>query len=766
MLILSRIISVISLVILSLATLGNVSAQKVALVLSGGGAKGLAHAGVIKALEENNIPIDYVAGTSMGAVVGAFYAAGYSADEIMKIVSSREMQNWIKNIPKKKFQYLYYKEEIDPSWVSLKLSLDSSFSAKINTSISKDYILNFELARYLSPASKFAKGDFDRLFVPYRSTASEIFTEKDIVLKKGGLSDAARASMAVPFLYRPIKINNELLFDGGIYNNFPVETAKEEFDPDLVIGVNVGTKKMTDYPILDDEDLLTESIVFAMLDKTDSTELNSDDIFIDVDLENYTALDFKFAKQITELGYQSAMKKMNGIKSSIDRRISDEELAARRNQFRNNAKETQIDSLAIDGFQKGQLHFINGRFSSDRPMSASTIEAGYNKIVSDDYFSNVYPSYRFDDGQVFLISGNPNPKLKGKIGGSLATRGMSQLYIGFDLKRLTRVLTHHSLGIHTGRFYQSFNAKSKIQFAGKKEISLTPQITYNRWNYLSTTDIFNKQANPEVLDTRDFNYALHFQLPVARTLKLKISSSFFHNSYKYSNRSVLISSDTLDDFRIQGGKFRVELFNNSLNYLQYPSLGSLLLIHANYFHTQSDYSAGNTSNVTSYSGINQNWYKIGLVAEKYFQMGSSYSIGLGSSAMFSNQPEMGTVRTTVVNQPGYFPLQDTKTMIMEKLRGRKFIAGSVKNIFHLSSNLSMRLEGHAYHGFEMLVGAEGQLGSYQTSGELTFAATSSLVYQSLIGPIAISLNYYDQQAAKWGGFFHLGYFLFNKKSLE
>jgi len=743
-----------------------VLAQKVALVLSGGGAKGLAHVGALKALEENNIPIDCITGTSMGALVGGFYAAGYSTEEIVTLGLSKDLQDWVKNIPKSEYSYLQKEDDFDPSWLTLKFSIDSSFSATLGTTISEDYILNFALAKEFASATKLSKGNFDSLFVPYRATASEIFTEQEVILSSGNLFEAARASMAVPFLYRPIRINNQLLFDGGIYNNFPVETAKEVFNPDVVIGINVASKKMLNYPYGKDNNLIAESLLFAILDKTDSTDISESGVFIDVELENFNALDFNEAKSIIELGYNSTMKKMEEIKAKIKRRVPNNELKERRIAFSSKSSEILFDSIKIEGFKKNQFKYITGRFDNTAPISFNKIEDGYNKIVSDDYFANIFPSYSFDESNTFTLSGNPNPKLRGKIGGSLTSRNTSQLYVGLDFKRLTRVLSHYSIGIHTGRFYQSINVKSKVRFPGKLELSIKPEFIYNRWNFISTTDLFSQSVEPEILDSKDLSLGINFEFPIRERMKFNFHISYFKNRDKFSNNNVLVSSDTLDVLKLSGAKIQAKIYYSSLNLHQYPFKGQKINFFSNYIIGQENYSAGNTSNINSIQGKNQNWYKIGLEAEKYFNASKFYTFGMSLSSLYSNQPTFGTLRSTVINQAAFFPLQDSKTLIVGNFRGRKYATLGVKNIFHLSNSFQLRIEGYSIYHFEKLDIDSENHPYYFTSKNLKFSGTTGLIYQSLIGPISLSLNYYDQQNHKWGGLLHIGYLLFNKKSLD
>src|SRR5688572_1780817 len=195
----------ISLFVLTIAVQGN--AQKVGVVLSGGGAKGIAHVGVLKALEENEIPIDYVVGTSMGGIVAGLYASGKSPQQIEEMMLSSQFQGWVNGKHEQGYNYFYNKADIDPSILKINLSLDSTFNFNLNTSLANDLSLNFALAEIFAQPSAIARNNFDSLFVPLRVIASDIFTQTSVTLARGNLSDAIRATQTVPFFYHPIRVD-------------------------------------------------------------------------------------------------------------------------------------------------------------------------------------------------------------------------------------------------------------------------------------------------------------------------------------------------------------------------------------------------------------------------------------------------------------------------------------------------------------------------------------------------------------------------------
>lgn len=166
--------------------------------MSGGGAKGLAHIGTLKALEENNIPIDYITGTSMGGIVGTMYAAGYSPAQIEKIALSPQFQDWVSGRFKSDYSFFFQKQPLNPSIVSAKLSLDTSLRMSMRPNLVNDIPLNFALLELFSQASAISKDNFDNLFVPFRCMVSDVLSQTSIMVKKGSLAEAVRATMTVP----------------------------------------------------------------------------------------------------------------------------------------------------------------------------------------------------------------------------------------------------------------------------------------------------------------------------------------------------------------------------------------------------------------------------------------------------------------------------------------------------------------------------------------------------------------------------------------
>ena len=235
-----RCLAAILLLLLSLSA----CPQKVGLVLSGGGAKGLAHIGIIKALEENDIPIDCITGTSMGAIVGALYAMGYSPDEMETLVKSEDFKRWYSGQIEDKYIYYFKRDKATPDFFNLKISFRDSTQRKqhfLPTNLVNPVQMNIAFLYVFAGATAQCRGDFDDLFVPFRSVASDVYHKREVIYRSGDLGDAVRASMSFPLVFKPIMQDSTLVYDGGIYNNFPADVMVEDFHPDIIIGSVVAS---------------------------------------------------------------------------------------------------------------------------------------------------------------------------------------------------------------------------------------------------------------------------------------------------------------------------------------------------------------------------------------------------------------------------------------------------------------------------------------------------------------------------------------------
>lgn len=745
-------------------------AQKVGVVLSGGAAKGIAHVGVLKALEENEIPIDYIVGTSMGGIIGGCYAAGMSPGQIEDIILSKDFLNWINGRTEEEQTYYFYKNDDTPSFIRLNLSLDSTFSLLFNTSIASDLSLNFALAEKLAQPSAIARNNFDSLFIPLRVMASDIFSQKEVIINKGILSDALRATQTVPFFYNPIRFEGKYLFDGGVYNNFPVDVAQSEFNPDVIIGCNVSSKIYDEYPYQEDDKLISRSLIYMILDKSDPAKVPATGVYIQPNISRYTSFDFGKAKALIDSGYAQAMRQMPEIKSKVASRRTCENVAVARNRFNNKTPAFFVDRVLTEGFNKYQERYINRYFKRENAtLTFSEVKNGFYRLASEAYFNNLYPSFDFDAETNYFslkLARRPQNNFQVNFGGVIATRNISNIFLGLNYYYFKRSLTHAEANFSTGDFYKSAHLKSRIDLPNRGQFYLEPEATFNKWDFFAGNDLVVSNFTPTVLNRIDRKMGLNIGVPVGNRYKFVFESSYINNRDQYTNNDVLVSSDTLDILSLSGARFGLSVSSNSLNRKQYASIGKKFIFSLDMFGLNETLEPGNTSVKTETEKNDHSFFRAKVSLEQYFLKGV-YSTGYFFEGVVSNQRPFSSYTASLINAPGFYPIQDSRTFLLENFRAFNYAAGGIRNVFRVKKNLDFRLEGYLFKPLETIKeGFNQETVLEQNLSDIFFAASAGLVMHSTVGPISLSVNYYDDDENQLGVLLHVGFLLFNKTSLE
>ncbi len=756
-----------------LFTSSNLYSQKVALVLSGGGAKGIAHIGVIKALEEENVAIDYVVGTSMGGIIASLYAAGYSPEEMEKLTKSKSFQNWINGDLEEGYNYFFHEKDKDASILHVGVTLDSTLSTNLSTKIASDISLNFALSELLAQSSQASGYNFDSLMIPLRVIAAEIFTQETMILKKGHIENAVRASMTVPFIYRPIQVEDQYLFDGGIYNNFPIDVAVEEFDPDFLIGANVSEKVFTEYPYDEDEQLISQSLFLMILDKSDPGMLNDIGLYLEPNITGVSGIDFNKVDQLIDSGYAYTKRRLQEYKEEKPwRKLEKEETDKRRKAFNERKKELVFKDVRFTGFTRSQETYLKQFFKLDRrgELSFEDIKKAYYQIVSEEFFNNVYPAINFEESLeafVFELRGKKNKNLEIDLGGNISSRSFSAIYLGLGYKTFTGPLIEHNLNFYSGRFYQSIGYAVRGYFPGSNFIYLQPEAYFNKWDFINSRDVIFDATKSAVVEQIDRKVGLTTGFALGVRFRGELEGSYLRNTYEYSNSETINANDTLDITRFKGWKFGVKISAENFNRKMYPSDGQRFSLKGFYFTGNEDYDPGNTSSQSvENQSFERDWFVAQLEIEKYFNISRNYSFGWELNSVISNQPFFANYYSSVIVSPAYFPLYDSRTLFLKNFRAHTFGAGGIMNVFKIRRNLDLRLEAYAFVPFKEIINNDQTPEYGETLQNVYLSGTGVAVFHSPVGPISANVNYYDDPQQKWGFYFSFGYLLFNKTAMD
>jgi len=354
---------------------------KVGLVLSGGGAKGFAHVGVLKEIEKAGLQIDYIGGTSMGAIIGGMYAAGYSPSQIEKIILDVDLLSLIQDNISREDKSYFEKAYLEKTALSLPVK-NGSIGLPLGLSKGQN-VLNF-LTELLAPVDNI--NDFSKLPIPFFCVATDIETGKEVVLEKGSLPLALRASGSFPSLLNPVEIDNQLLMDGGVANNFPVDRMEEK-GVDIIIGINVQGTLLKRDELTSVASLLSQIVNFQMYKKSDQ-QVEKLDIHIHPDVNEFTVVSFNAKKAILKEGVQSGKAFRSVFKSIADQQI----VKKKKSIIDNNTEKCfLIDRIILKGNKSYTQDYILGklRLKEGDSVSYRDISKKINTLTATKNFQRI-----------------------------------------------------------------------------------------------------------------------------------------------------------------------------------------------------------------------------------------------------------------------------------------------------------------------------------------------------------------------------------------
>jgi NTE family protein len=361
---------------------------KIGLALSGGGARGAAHLGVIRVLEENNVPIDYIAGTSMGSIVGGLYSAGMSTDEIEAGLASIDWDDVFRDRPARSDRSFRRKRDDDLYLVDAKPGFNDG-KVDLPRGLIQGQKIDLVLARFALPVA--SVDDFDDLMIPFRAVAADIATGEEVAIGSGSLALAIRASMSIPAVFTPAIVDGHLLVDGGISNNLPISVVRD-MGADVVIAVDIST------PLLDEEEIDSVLVITQQLTglltrrnvEAQIATLSDNDIFIVPDLGDVSTTDFKeFAKAIPP-GRAATMAQLESIRKLS---VSDADYQAyRASLIHPGTQMPVIDRVRLENNSRLSDSYIQSRIGdieTGEPLDVSALERDIGRIYGLQLFQNV-----------------------------------------------------------------------------------------------------------------------------------------------------------------------------------------------------------------------------------------------------------------------------------------------------------------------------------------------------------------------------------------
>lgn len=740
--------------------------QKVALVLGGGGAKGTAHIGVLKALEENQIPIDYITGTSIGAIIGGLYAAGYSPDQIKEIFNSENFAFWSKGNIEDKYIYYYKRVDDKASWTNFKFNYDSIWESKLPANLISPVQMDFVFNELFATASAVAGYNFDSLLVPFRCVASDITDNKEVILRNGDLGDAVRASMTFPFIFKPISINNKVLLDGGMYNNFPADVAFNDFFPDIIIG-----SKVADNYGPPKEDNIISQLQSMLMMKTKYTVICDNSVLITTNINDLGLIDFSSVNEIIDSGYVSTLRKIAEIRSFVTDSFSFEQQENRRNQFNSRKQRIVVGNVYIDGINKYQSKYVRNHFIHKKDSTLFLdIKREYFRLIADDKIDMIKPQLTYNPSKENFdlhLKVTKEKNFEGLFGGNISSNPINFAFLELRYKRLGTYGTTLKANTYFGKFYTSGLLGIRMDFPFKIPLYLESEFISNQWDYFTSSTYFYEDVKPSYLIQKENHFGVKAGIPTHNTGKIELGWDVSQSLNKYYQNNHFSKNDVTDKTTFDHYTAHVKWEMNTLNRRQFPTLGSFFLAELRYVNGTEIYQPGSTALINHSISSHQNWFRLKLNHKNIIKTNNRFNFGFNSELLISNQGLFSNYISSSLSFPSFSPVPENKTIFSPRFRSDNYVATGIEIMYMINSNFDIRIGGYIFQPYKELQKNKDLTATYGKPFNVQrFIGSSGIIYNTPFGPASLTFNYFDDPDDSFSFSFNFGYLIFNKKAVE
>ena len=746
-------------------------AQKVGLVLSGGGAKGMTHIGIIRALEENNIPIDYITGTSMGAIIGSLYAMGYSPDDMEALLRSEDFKRWYSGQIEPEYGYYFKQNRPTPEFFNIRFSFKDSLHIKpqiLPTSMVNPIQMNLVFVELFARATAACNGDFNHLFVPFRCIASDVYNKRPLIMRKGDLGDAVRASMSFPFVFKPIEIDSVLAYDGGIYNNFPTDIMREDFRPGVIISsvvaANPGKPKEND---------LMSQLENMIMQKTDYTLPDSLGIVMTFKYDDVSLLDFDRLQELHDIGYNRTISLMDSIKSRIHRRTSAENVRLRRLVYRSNLPQFRFRDIYIEGANPQQQAYIKKEFHDEdhEVFTYEDLKRGYFRLLSDNMISEIIPHAVYDpknDLYSLHLKVKMEDNFSVRMGGSVSTTSSNQIYLGLGYQNLNYYSKEITLDGQIGKVYNNAQLMAKIDLPTRVPTSYRLIASLSTFDYYKKDKLFSKNDKPSFNSKDERFVKLMVALPFLANKRAEISIGYGKLQDNYFQSNVINFDKDRSDrstYNLLGGA--IGFYGSTLNARQYATKGYFEKLVAQVFTGKEKFIPGNPTETSFTTKDRQSWLQISYMKYAYHTMTPKFTLGWMAEMLYSSKNFSENYAATMLQAADFSPTPHSKIMYNEAFRANQFLAAGIKPIFVFNDMFQVRSELYGFMPiFPIKKNALNKAYYGKAFSRFEYLGEISVICQLPFGAISAYVNHYSSPKKEWNVGLTLGWQLFNYRFIE
>lgn len=628
--------------------------------------------------------------------------------------------------------------------------------------------MNLVFVELFARATAACNGDFNHLFVPFRCIASDVYNKRPLIMRKGDLGDAVRASMSFPFVFKPIEIDSVLAYDGGIYNNFPTDIMREDFRPGVIIGsvvaANPGKPKEND---------LMSQLENMIMQKTDYTLPDSLGIVMTFKYDDVSLLDFDRLQELHDIGYNRTISLMDSIKSRIHRRTSAENVRLRRLVYRSNLPQFRFRDIYIEGANPQQQAYIKKEFHDEdhEVFTYEDLKRGYFRLLSDNMISEIIPHAVYDP-KTDLYSLHLKVKMEDnfsvRMGGSVSTTSSNQIYLGLGYQNLNYYSKEITLDGQIGKVYNNAQLMAKIDLPTRVPTSYRLIASLSTFDYYKKDKLFSKNDKPSFNSKDERFVKLMVALPFLANKRAEISIGYGKLQDNYFQSNVINFDKDRSDrstYNLLGGA--IGFYGSTLNARQYATKGYFEKLVAQVFTGKEKFIPGNPTETSFTTKDRQSWLQISYMKYAYHTMAPKFTLGWMAEMLYSSKNFSENYAATMLQAADFSPTPHSKIMYNEAFRANQFLAAGIKPIFVFNDMFQVRSELYGFMPiFPIKKNALNKAYYGKAFSRFEYLGEISVICQLPFGAISAYVNHYSSPKKEWNVGLTLGWQLFNYRFIE
>lgn len=726
---------------------------KVGVVLSGGGARGAAHVGFLQALEAEGIEVDCIVGTSIGALVGGYYAAGWTPAQMLEALEAGVFEQRLGGSAASRYPF---KSPMDsPVLMDIRLSSENGM---VRSNLIQSFELEWSLMQELAPASASCEGDFNELLVPFRCVGSDVLAKHDTVFAQGDLAQCIRASVAFPFYLPPVWMDGRPIYDGGLYNNVPVDVMLDSFAPDIVL-VSAIQSEPVDFG---SDDLMSQVEALIVRDPP-SVHHEIPVFYVRPEFEGST-LDFSQFQPAVDAG-RTATEQMLASEAFVEHRVG-----AGLDAFQA-ARQTFVQQLA--SFELGEVQVQRTPFpdpgmagldlSSMSGLDASRVKQNLMLLDADSHIGSILPRAIWNDstGRFDLdVALALERDLLIALGGSLPSNGTGFGFASLGWQRFGKVpiRTRGSLGF--GSFYNVAQVGVRMDFNGELPFAVEAFAHQTKFSYQRTQVTFFEELNPVFLQMKDAEVGVRWLAPTGSDGVFNATWSRMNTEDATYGEWLFDPNDTADVHAFSGHRASVGWVLDRRDSPQFPRSGSLIQAHAHRFGGTSEARFRTPEGTWAETARTEGFLRFRANALAFLPTKTDrVALAVAMDVGLSDELIRSTYRASLAQAHAFQPMLGSRAVFLESFRAYNFVAAGAVADVRLWRNGYLRAEVHAFQPFEGI--GDGDKGPLlQPNSPTRWMAGVRLHSKAAIGPLSLGLEYFERERDPWFLELHWGYRIF------